>query len=81
MKRPTNIQVARDLAAYNSESFDENDRLDYPATDWVAEDSDFPRRYWRIGGNAVVYQSVLGLEACRWHEFVKSTKYLRYPAR
>jgi hypothetical protein len=81
MKRPSNIQVARDLANFNSLSNDARDCLPYPAHGWVGEDSDFPTRYWRVGGNAVIYQDPWGLMVCRWHEFVRGTKHLRYSAQ
>lgn len=77
----TNIQIAQAVAALHTIDCDQYDRLPQPATGWIGEDSDFPTRYWRIGGNAVVIQGHWGLEAKRWHDLVSATRDLRYPAR
>lgn len=77
----SNIQTAQDLAAKFTIDGDQYDRLPQPSTGWVGEDSDFPTRYWRVGGNAVVVQGPWGLEAKRWHDLVAETRDLRYPAR
>ena len=77
----TNIKAAQHLALAHTIDGDQYDRLPQPATGWVGEDSDFPTRYWRVGGNAVVVQGPWGLEAKRFHDLVVETKDLRYPAR
>jgi hypothetical protein len=71
----SNIQYARLIA----ERFG-----DFPsgtATGWFGEDSDFPVRYLRIGRNAVVVESPWGLVAERWHDLIRSTRWMKYPAR
>ena len=77
----TNIKAAQHLALAHTIDGDQYDRLPQPATGWVGEDSDFPTRYWRVGGNAVVVQGPWGLEAKRWHDLVVEARDLRYPAR
>lgn len=77
----SNIKTAQALAALHTIDGDQYDRLPQPATGWVGEDSDFPTRYWRVGGNTVVVQGPWGLEAKRWHAFIGETRGLRYRAR
>jgi len=69
----TNMQRAKALAAKHWQE----GRLPFHSSGAVGEDSDFVRRYWRIGGNAVVYDGVYGLEALRWHDFVRATEGLK----
>jgi hypothetical protein len=60
-------------------AFEDREIPDAPSG-WVGEDSDYPQLYWRIGGNYAVVQRSWGLEAMRWHEFLRETRHLKYPA-
>jgi len=76
----SNIQVAR-MAAEEAERTNSRP-FNARASGWVGEDSDFPTRYWRVGGNAVVYDDpYCGFAWGRWHDFVQGNRHLRYPAR
>ncbi len=75
----TNIIIARAEAEYCNQA-DSGRPFGTKASGWFGEDSDFPTRFWRIGGNAVICEGHYGLEAMRWHELVRSTAHMRYPA-
>ena len=38
------------------------------------DDSDYTKGFWRIGGNAVVYESNGEYRAARWHDFKKEMR-------
>jgi hypothetical protein len=73
---PCNREVAFDMML----AFEDIGQIPAPSSGWVGEDSDYPRRYWRIGGNHVVVERSYGLEDMRWHDFLRETQDLKYPA-
>lgn len=40
----------------------------------VGEDSDYTKGFWRVGGNAVVYESGGEYRAARWHDFKREMR-------
>jgi hypothetical protein len=73
---PCNREAALDLML----AFEDRGEIPDTPSGWVGEDSDYPRMFWRIGGNYVVVERSWGLEDMRWHDFLKETRHLKYPA-
>jgi hypothetical protein len=72
----TNILRARNLAAAVNYNHDlpvwrvmnrKKDGL-------FGDDSDYTKGFWRVGGNAVVYECGGEYRAARWHEFLQEMK-------
>lgn len=78
----TNIQIAKIEVDYCNRGYS-NRPFGSKATGWVGDDSDYPTRYWRVGGNTVITDgggSDAPFQVYRWHDFIRSTAHLRYPA-
>jgi hypothetical protein len=73
---PCNREAALDMML----AFEHMGRIPARPSGWIGEDSEYPRRYWRIGGNYVIVERSWGLEDMRWHNFLRETRHLKYPA-